>query len=163
MNHQARALLALRLAALAILGLGGMILAQTPSISQSAGFTVVGPRVFPIIVGTGCLFFGTLFFLRVTVIPDRALIEDIIAEEQRTDWSTTLLLLGILITYAAILSPLGYVIATTLFFPLSSRVLGSPRLRRDTLVGLVISVVIYVTFTRLLGVRLPAGLLGALL
>lgn len=162
MNPQTRALLALRLAALAVMGLGGIILAQTPQIGQSAGFTVVGPREFPTIVGIGCLGWGGLFFLRLTALPDHALIADVAAEEQRTDWPTTLLLLGLLIAYAAALWPLGYVIATTLFFPLSSRVLGSTRLRRDTLVGFLIGLVVYLTFTRLLGVRLPAGMLSGL-
>jgi putative tricarboxylic transport membrane protein len=163
MNAQTRSLLALRLAALAIMGLGGIILIQTPQIRESAGFSVVGPRVFPIIVGIGCLIFGLLFFLRVTAIPDHVLIADVTGEEQITDWSTTLSLLGILIVYAAVLWPLGYVIATTLFFPLSSRILGSYQLRRDLLIGFLIGLIVYLTFTRLLGVRLPAGILSGLL
>ncbi|WP_322488209.1 tripartite tricarboxylate transporter TctB family protein [Chloroflexus sp.] len=162
MNEQARALLALRLVALAVMGLGGVILAQTPHIGQGAGFTVVGPQVFPTIVGLGCLGLGGLFLLRLTALPDHALIAEVAAEERRTDWPTTLLLAGLLIAYAAALSPLGYVIATTLFFPLSSRILGSRQLRRDTVIGFVIGMVVYLTFTRLLGVRLPAGILSGL-
>jgi putative tricarboxylic transport membrane protein len=38
-------------------------------------------------------------------------------------------------------------------------VLGSRRTARDVIIGVVLSVVIYFGFTRLLGVRLPVGLL----
>lgn len=163
MNAHIRALLSLRLAALAVIGLGGVILSQITQISESAGFTVVGPRVFPTIVGSGCLIFGLLFFLRVTVVPDHDLVAEVAAEEQTTDWSTTLLLLVLLVTYAAVLWSLGYVIATTIFFPLSSRILGSRHLRRDLLIGFLIGLIVYLAFTRLLGVRLPAGILSGLL
>ncbi|WP_322488524.1 tripartite tricarboxylate transporter TctB family protein [Chloroflexus sp.] len=160
MNHQQRALLWLRLAAVAVMGLGGVILAQTPQIGESVGFTVVGPRVFPTIIGLGCLLFGALFLIRVTITPDHDLIGEVTAEEASTDWPTTLVLLAILVGYAAVLWPLGYVMATALFFPLSSHVLGSTHWRRDVLVGLAIGLIVYLTFTRLLGVRLPAGILS---
>ncbi|MGC8801051.1 tripartite tricarboxylate transporter TctB family protein [Chloroflexus sp.] len=163
MNHQQRALLWLRLAAVVVMGLGGVVLAQTPQIGESSGFTVVGPRVFPTIIGIGCLLFGALFFIRVTVAPDHDLIAEVTAEEASTDWPITLVLLGVLVGYAAVLWPLGYVVATTLFFPLSSRVLGSTHWRRDVLVGLAIGLIVYLAFTRLLGIRLPAGILSGLL
>ncbi|MDQ3937195.1 MAG: tripartite tricarboxylate transporter TctB family protein, partial [Chloroflexota bacterium] len=52
---------------------------------------------------------------------------------------------------------LGYIIATGLFVPAAARVLGSRQLLRDLIVGFAIATVVYVGFTRYLGVRLPAG------
>ncbi len=162
MNPRSRALIGLRLAALAIVGLGIMILAQTSTIGGAASATMVSPRVFPTIVGFGCLILGGLWFLQVTVLPDHELITEVIEEERLTDWPVTLTLFGVLIAYAAALWPLGYVIATTLFLPLASRVLGSTHTQRDLLTGFMIGLLVYFIFTRLLGIRLPAGLLSGL-
>jgi len=87
----------------------------------------------------------------------------VVAEERMIDWLMTATVLALLVVYAALLESLGYVLATTIFFALNSRVLGSRRLRRDVLIGFAIGIAVYLFFTRLLGVRLPAGLLSGLL
>jgi putative tricarboxylic transport membrane protein len=79
------------------------------------------------------------------------------------DWRTTILVLLSLVAYATLLHPLGYSLATALFFPVTGRMLGSTRLRRDIIIGLVLGLAIYLIFTRILGVRLPAGLLAGIL
>jgi putative tricarboxylic transport membrane protein len=158
-----RALLGLRIASLTVISLGGMILTQVSRIGTGAGFIVVGPRIFPTAVGVGILILGLFFLLRTTVFLDKDLAVEVTTEEATTDWSTTILSLLSLVVYASLLHPLGYTLATTLFFPVVARILGSTRLWRDIIVGLVLGLVIYLTFTRLLGVRLPAGLLTGIL
>ncbi|MEW6403418.1 MAG: tripartite tricarboxylate transporter TctB family protein [Chloroflexota bacterium] len=159
----ARALFSLRLAALTVIILGGIILTQVSRIGTGAGFIVVGPRVFPTVVGVGILILGLLFLLRTTVLLDHDLVAEVTTEEATTDWSTTILSLLSLVAYASLLHPLGYTLATALFFPVVGRILGSPRLKRDVVIGLALGLVIYLTFTRVLGVRLPAGLLTGIL
>jgi putative tricarboxylic transport membrane protein len=159
----ARALLGLRIAALTVIILGGIILTQVPRIGTGAGFIVIGPRIFPVVVGVGLLFLGLLFLLRTTVLPDRDLVADVTAEEASTDWPTTLLALLSLIVYALLLHPLGYTLATALFFPIIARILGSTHLWRNIVIGLVLGLAIYLIFTHVLGVRLPAGLLAGIL
>jgi putative tricarboxylic transport membrane protein len=159
----ARALLGLRLAALTVIILGGIILTQVSRIGTGAGFIVVGPRIFPMVVGVGILVLGLLFLLRTTVLLDNDLVAEVTAEEATTDRSTTILSLLSLVAYASLLHPLGYTLATALFFPIIGRILGSTRLRRDIIVGVALGLVIYLTFTRVLGVRLPAGLLTGIL
>ncbi len=159
----ALALFGLRLTALVVIFLGGVILTQVAHIGSGAGFIVVGPRVFPTIVGVGILLLGVLFFLRVTAKPDQDLISEVTAEEAATDWTTILLTSLSLVVYASLLKPLGYALATGLFFPVVSRVFGSQRLRRDVFIGITLGLVIYLSFTRILGVRLPAGLLAGIL
>lgn len=162
-STSAHALFGLRLAALTVTILGGIILTQVSQIGTGAGFIVVGPRIFPTVVGVGILVLGLLFLLRTTVLLDNDLVTEVMAEEATTDWSTTILSLLSLVAYAALLHPLGYTLATALFFPVIGRILGSTRLRRDIIVGVVLGLVIYLTFTRVLGVRLPAGLLTGIL
>lgn len=158
-----RALLSLRLAALTVISLGGIILTQVPQIGTGAGFIVVGPRIFPVAVGIGCLVLGLLFLLRTTFLLDKDLVTDVITEEASTDWSTTILALLSLVAYASLLHPLGYTLATALFFPVIGRILGSTRLWRNIVIGLVLGLAIYLIFTRILGVRLPAGVLAGIL
>lgn len=162
-STSAHALFGLRLAALTVIILGGIILTQVSQIGTGAGFIVVGPRIFPTVVGVGILVLGLLFLLRTTVLLDHDLVAEVMTEEAATDWSTTILSLLLLVAYASLLHPLGYTLATALFFPVIGRILGSTRLQRDIIVGVALGLVIYLTFTRVLGVRLPAGLLTGIL
>jgi putative tricarboxylic transport membrane protein len=70
---------------------------------------------------------------------------------------------GVLILYAVTLGPLGYPLATTAFLPVAARVLGSRSPVRDLIIGAVVGFVVWFSFTQLLGVRLPAGLLDPVL
>jgi putative tricarboxylic transport membrane protein len=157
------ALLGPRIASLVVIGLGGIILTQVSQVGTGAGFIVVGPRIFPTVVGVGILVLGLLFLLRTTVLLDNDLAAEVTTEEATTDWPTTILSLLSLVVYASLLHPLGYTLATALFFPVAGRILGSTRLRRDIIVGVILGLVIYLAFTRVLGVRLPAGLLAGIL
>lgn len=159
----ALALLGLRLAAVAVILLGGIILTQVSQIGTGAGFIVVGPRIFVLAVGIVLLVLGLLFLLRTTFLLDKDLVAEVTAEEASTHWPTTSVALLSLIVYAVLLHPLGYTLATALFFPTACRILGSTRLRRDIIIGLVLGLSIYLVFTRVLGVRLPAGLLSGIL
>jgi putative tricarboxylic transport membrane protein len=84
-------------------------------------------------------------------------------EDRATHWPTPGLMLVLLVVYAVALRPVGYMLSTALFVPVSARLLGSRRPRRDVVVGLALAVVLYVGFTSFLGVRLPAGLLDPIL
>jgi putative tricarboxylic transport membrane protein len=163
-DHAAgRSLLRLRLVAVGVVLIGVVALAATFQIAQPGGYSPVGPRGFPLIVSLGLLAVGTLFLLRVTVWPDHGLVATAQKEDRTTHWPTPGLLLLLLILYAVALQPIGYVLATTVFVPISARILGSGRLRRDVAAGLVLGVVLYVGFTQFLGVRLPAGVLDPIL
>ncbi len=152
-----------RLAAFFVLFLGGLTLTQVSKIGTGAGFIVIGPRIFPMIVGIGLLGLGFFLLLRSTVVPDVDFITDVAAESAATHWPTTLLAMLSLVVYALLLAPLGYALATGLFFPVAARILGSKHLLRDIFVGLVMGFTIYLVFTQVLGVRLPAGLLTGIL
>jgi putative tricarboxylic transport membrane protein len=154
-----RGLLGLRLAALSVVVLGAVGLWGAGQIRQPGGYSPVGPRVFPYVVSIGLLGFGLLFLARTTIWPDHELVGKARGEAAGTHWPTPLLLGGWLIVYAFLLSWAGYVIATALFVPVNARILGSTKPRRDAVVGALLAVILYLAFTRFLGVRLPAGLL----
>lgn len=156
--------LGLRLAALVVLGIGVVALTQAFGIRESAGYSVVGPRFFPMVIAMGLVLWGLAFLVRTTPLaPDEALAEQAAAEEAATHWATVLTIMSLLVFYVFALGPLGYTLATALFFPVAARVMGSRNFLRDLLTGIVLGLVIYIVFTRFLGVRLPAGLLAGIL
>ena len=152
-----------RVVAVAVLALGGIVLLEATRIGGSGGYTAVGPTAFPLAVGVGLLALGVALLVRTTVRPDRDLAERTADEERATDWRTTLLLAAVLLAYALALAPLGYVLATGLFLPVGARVLGSGHPVRDLIVGFGVGLAVYLGFTQVLGVLLPAGLLDPVL
>jgi putative tricarboxylic transport membrane protein len=92
------------------------------------------------------------------VRPDVELAERAAREAEVTEWRTPVAVLAALIAYALLLQPLGYVVATALFFPPVARLLGSRSPLRDVLVGVALALLLFVAFTEFLGVDLPPGL-----
>lgn len=154
-----RGSLGLRISAVAILAFSVVVLVQAFLIGREGGFGPEGSGFFPVIITAGLVFFAALFVLQTTARPDRALQEHVAEEEEATNWRTVGLIVVALLAYAFLLAPLGYVVATTLFFSAACWILDSRRWVRDLVIGLASSVLIYVGFAQFLGVRLPAGLL----
>lgn len=153
-----------RLAAFVVLGIGLTALVQAFAIREGAGYSVVGPRFFPIIVAIGLVVWAVAFLIRTTpLMPDAALAEQAAAEEAATHWSTVIMIITTLVLYLFALSPLGYTVATALFFPVVARIMGSRNFLRDLITGILLGLLIYIAFTRFLGVRLPAGVLAGIL
>jgi len=162
-DRTSRGLFEARLAGLAVIGLGLVALIGATQVGSGAGYVAVSPSVMPAVIGVGLVVLGSLLVLRATVRPDLDLARHIVAEGLDTDWRTTFLTLAVLVVYALSLGTLGYILATVLFIPAVARILGSWRIGRDLVVGLVLAVVVYIAFTQFLGVRLPAGLLEPIL
>jgi putative tricarboxylic transport membrane protein len=153
----------LRGVALAFLALSLILLSATFQIHQGGGYSAVGPRVFPLAVSFGLLTLSILFLLRTTIFPDRDLAEQAAAEEAATHWPTVGLLALLLVLYVFALGTLGYLVATALFVAAGAALLrwqvGGVTLLRDLMIGIILATLVYFTFTRFLGVRLPAGVL----
>jgi putative tricarboxylic transport membrane protein len=143
---------------------GGLfLLYHAFQIKPAAGFVVVGPDVFPIIVSLWLIGLGGVLALRTTLIPDWDLAYQSTEEGLSTHWPTVWAVGGLLVVYALTLDPLGYIVATAVFIPTCARVLGSKALVRDAAVGLAVSVVVYLFFTQVLEIRLPKGILDPVL
>ena len=166
-------LLGPRLVAVALLVLAVILIVSAIGIARGGGYSVIGPATIPLVVAIGLLVLGAIFALRTTVLPDTDLAILAAEEERATHWPTVGLTALALVGYALALDGfalgsveipgLGYIVATTIFLPVTARILGSSSPIRDVIVGLGIGVVIYFGFTEFLGVRLPAGVLGPLL
>ena len=147
-----------RLAGLVLLAASVAILLAVFAIPGRGGYSTSGPRFVPLIVAIGLIALSGAFLARTFVRPDMDLAQRSAEEDAVTHWGTPALLVVALIAYALLLEPLGYIVATALFFVPVARLLGSRRLVRDVIAGLVLGVGLFTAFTQYLGVSLPAGL-----
>jgi len=80
--------------------------------------------------------------------------------ERITNWRDAWITLGALVVYVAVFSFLGFFLATTVFLVGVSTFFAPRKWLRNIIVSVVFSILVYLLFTELLAVRLPAGLLG---
>jgi putative tricarboxylic transport membrane protein len=141
---------------------GVALLVQAVGDWQDSSRELGGPATAPLMV-TGLWVAVSLSYL-VSALRGR------LPKEEETDegqvrWLTPGLLLAALAVYAVVLkyTVVGYVIATALFFFGSARLLSVRSWRevvvRDAAVAVVLPVVVYLLFTKVLGITLPAGVL----
>lgn len=150
-----------RIVGAVLLAAGVLCLIATTRIpSARDGWALEGPRLVPLVASVGLIVLSIIFLARTVVWKDMDLLRHSETENAETHWATPGLMLVALIAYIQLLERLGYALATTLFFLVAARILGSRDPVRDGVVGLVLGVVTAYAFTRWLGVRLPVGQWG---
>lgn len=138
-----------------ILGGVGLLLAlffmwQATLIEKSPFSDIVGPTVFPIIIGVVLALSAIYFIIRPDPSPS---------------WPASARLfeiamaVAVMVLYAVLLPVVGFVIATAVASAYLTWRLGSPPLQ-SLLVGALTSVGIYVIFRLILGLSLAKGPLG---
>jgi putative tricarboxylic transport membrane protein len=151
-----------RITGLALLAIGIIALVATFAVPGGAegAWALSGPRLFPLAASIGLILCSLAFLARATIWPDADLGAHAGHEAADTDWVVPGLVAVGLMVYLVLIEPLGYPLATALFFPFCARVLGSRSLVRDLVAGAGLRVGVYLLFTRMLAVALPSGLLG---
>ena len=153
------------LVAFAFVALGLFVLHQGYVIgADQVAYARVGPQVFPYIIGAGLIAIGALL-ARSALVGSWSVLwaEPSDTDPDRREFWHNLSRVGLvglgLVINAALIAPLGFVIASTLMFALTTRAFGSTRPFLDLAVGAVLSAMIFVTFTYALGLSLPWGTL----
>lgn len=150
-----------RATGVALLAIGIVALVATTAVhAGNEGWSPAGPRLFPLVVSIGLIVCAIGVLFRATIRRDDELGAHAAAEAAETDWLVPGAIAALLVGYAVALEPLGYILATAVFFPLSCRVLGSRAPRRDVVAGVLLAAAIDFLFTQMLGVPLPAGIVG---
>jgi len=151
------------LVSLGVLALGGYFAYGALTISVSQSYSRVGPRFFPFLVAAGLLLCGALLVvqaLRGHAAPAEA------GEDVDTEVPPDLVAVAgvgaALVVYLLLLETAGFVLASALLFWGVALAFGSRSWLRDPLIGLALGMTVYLAFTRLLGLRLPAGVLAPL-
>ena len=138
---------------------GGFALWKAFNIPQPSAYRPMGPRVFPVIISTALIVLGVLFIIETMRGADNAVEQHVAAEHRTADHRQAAIVVALLIGYAWLFERIGYVVATAAFLPAVARVLGSRRLLRDVIVGVILSVVAFTVFTELLSIDLPKGVM----
>ena len=113
-------------------------------------YAAIGPRAFPVAIGIGLV--ACSLWIGLT--------EKGLGERLSIDWRLTSASTLAFLVYISLLEPVGYLLATTAFIAIESRLLGSRAWFRDLIASVVITASVYGVFNLLLGIRLPAGLIG---
>ncbi|WP_238151645.1 tripartite tricarboxylate transporter TctB family protein [Kribbella sindirgiensis] len=141
------------IAALVLIVLSTTFLIGVFDIRSPKGLDPAGPRFFPLLVTVAWLVLSIAYLVEGLRAPRTA------RESGRT-WFEPVAVSALLVLYALLVVPLGYVIATALLFFAAARVLGSRQVVRDAIVAVVLTVVVYIAFTQFLDISLPGGVLG---
>jgi putative tricarboxylic transport membrane protein len=67
---------------------------------------------------------------------------------------------AVVLVFIVAVEPLGYVIVSSIVFWLTAWALGARHVVHTAVIGIALSLVVYLAFTRLLDISLPAGVLG---
>lgn len=146
---------------LGILALGIFVAIQTMAIDVSPGYARVGPRVFPWVVSFALIVLG--LWLGREAFARNWVSEDSAETATSFDWPA-FLWTGIgLVLHMTLIGRAGFIIAATALFVCVARAFGSRCTLRDAGIGLVLATVVFVGFSRGLGLELPAGMLEELL
>lgn len=149
------------LLALGAVAFGLLVIWQTTQIRVAPIYSTVGPRVIPYIVGAGLVLTG--LWLAVEALTGRTTAGSAESEDVDlslpTDWRTISLLAVALIAYLLLIERAGFVIASAVLFVGAAYAMGSRRYVRDGVIGILLSVALYLLFNRGLGLDLPAGVL----
>lgn len=144
-----------RVVAVGFLAAAVIVLVSAFRIPEGGGYQAVGPQAFPLLVGGGL---GVVAVIGVVQAWRTGPTLEADTPSEPIHWRPVLVLVAALAGYAALLVPVGYWQATTVFFVVCARVLGSRRLVRDAVIAVVLALATYVLFDRVLGITLPPGL-----
>jgi putative tricarboxylic transport membrane protein len=141
------------IAAIVLVVLSATFLVGVFDIRSPKGLDPAGPRFFPLLVTSAWLLLSIGYLVEGLRSPRTSRPAD-------RSWFEPVAISGLLVLYALLVVPLGYLIATALLFFAAARVLGSRQLVRDIVVAVVLAVVVYIAFTQFLDISLPEGVLG---
>ncbi|MGH3360553.1 MAG: tripartite tricarboxylate transporter TctB family protein [Nocardioidaceae bacterium] len=140
---------------IAALLVGVLLLQQAWKVS--GGLSPEGPRFLPVAVGIGWILLAAAYVAGSVIGLVRRRVPD--ASERFDHLPQVIALLAVMLAYAYGLEPLGYLIATAVFFAVTAAILGSRQHLRDAVVAVGLAVALYFLFSRSLGIYLPAGVL----
>jgi putative tricarboxylic transport membrane protein len=153
------------LLALGVVAFGVLIVWQTTLIRLTPAYATVGPRVIPFIVGGGLIVLGVL--LAIAALTGRTTAGSAASEDADptlpTDWRTVALLALALVAYLVLIEPAGFIVASAVLFAGAAFAMGSRHYARDIVIGIVLATVLYLGFSRGLGLRLPPGILQGII
>lgn len=140
--------------------LGVIVIFHTGDISSVSGYSQIGPRVFPYLIGAGLFIFGGLLCWQAVSGGWRNQPKH--QEGEAADWRAFAMLSAAIVFHMLSITWAGFILASTFLFMLIARGFGSRRIGRDFLAAAAVSSMAFFTFTMGLGLSLPPGPFGEL-
>ena len=120
----------------------------------------LGPKAFPRLLGVGLLIAAAMLLAEML----KARKSEPTAESKEPhDTSTYKIVAGVVVAtaiYFALFEPLGYALSTSLFLLAMTHYFNKGKLWTNVLTSILYGFISYYTFTKLLGVNLPSGILS---
>ena len=136
-----------------ILALGLGAAGVTATLPSEGGYAGIGPNFMPGLVSAGLVVLGAWLLYEAL----RGGWRSAAAHEGRFRQSPFLWVSAGLFAHMALIGWAGFVVAGVALFVLVARGFGSRRFLRDLLVGVALAAAVYLFFTQVLNVNLPAG------
>lgn len=147
--------------ALALLGIGIVVLLDGLHQAASTSASGVGAGFVPKVVGVLLIVLSLALMVQVARgnlgQPDEAEGD---VDVRHTRWVPLVVCVAAAVVFIVGVEPLGYVIASSVVFWLTAWAIGARHVLRTAVIGVALALVIYLAFTRLLDISLPAGVLG---
>jgi putative tricarboxylic transport membrane protein len=146
---------------LALLGIGVVVLLDGLHQEASRSASGVGAGFMPKIVGVALIALSAALIVQIARgrlgQPDESEGE---VDVRRTRWVPLAVCVAAVLVFIAGVEFLGYVIVSSIVFWLTAWAVGARHILRTAVIGIVLALVVYLAFTRLLDIPLPAGVLG---
>jgi putative tricarboxylic transport membrane protein len=142
--------------AAAVIAFGLVWIYGALSLAYAATYAVVGPGLFPALIGVGLVLLGGLLLVAIArgerFEPQESEDADAGRRPSGTAFWTTVVAGLVPI---AVIRPLGLPVAAAFTFALTARAFGSRRFPLDLAVGFLLGAACWLLFARLLGLSLP--------
>jgi putative tricarboxylic transport membrane protein len=146
---------------LALLGIGVVVLLDGLNQAASTSASGVGAGFMPKVVGVLLIALSLALIVQVARgrlgEPDESEGD---VNVRHTRWVPLAVCVAAVGIFIAAVEPLGYVIVSSIVFWLTAWAVGARHIIRTAIIAVVLSLVVYLSFTRLLDIPLPAGVLG---
>ena len=143
---------------LGVVALGIGIAAVTATLPSEGGYAGIGPNFIPAVVAAGIIVLGVWLSIEAFSGGWR----DAPAHEERFEKYPFLWVSAGLFAHMLLIGTAGFVIAGTVLFAGVARGFGSRAWLKNLLIGLALSLAVFLFFVKLLNVNLPAGWLAPL-
>ena len=139
---------------LGLLVLAGIIWFDTARMQVPPNYSAYGPQIFPYLSIVALV--GVAVFLLWQTWAGRP--DAVKPESDESDWTGVIAISAGLLSQAVLIEHLGFIISAAILFFLVAWGFRSRKYLRDAIVAIVLSLVTYLVFTRLLDLQLPPGI-----
>lgn len=138
-----------------LIALAAFIFWQVRLIPADGGYSAVGPRFTPMLIGALLAIVGAVLLYEAVVTGWKGLEG---TEPPEPFFAPAFVWIGGgLVLHMIVIAFAGFTLASAALFAMVARGFGSRRVVRDALIGLVLAAVVFLFFTRVLNLALPAS------